>query len=335
MSTVLAVRETTLAIGEVESLADAFIKSGFFADAKSQSQAIVKIIAGQELGFGPMASMTGVYIVKGKVSLSANLMAAAVKKSGRYNYRVRELTDNAAEIEFFERTGNAWESIGKSRFSADDAKKAGLLGNSTWQQYPRNMLFARAMSNGVKWFTPDIFGGPLYTPEEMGATVNGETGEVIDDDARSVVIDQIIKERGATKEPHAPRPWLPAALGANLLRWADELHDAAPLSSGWKGALIKNLAVGLGGEANRRHFLEVVFNVSSATQLSDGQWGAIKRWIGLTKIEDDGGVQWLPSEHFVQESAAWAAAHPLAEDADLLQAAAANPHSVYATGGES
>jgi len=29
------------------------------------------------------------------------------------------------------------------------------------------MLFARAMSNGVKWFTPDIYEMPVYVPEEM------------------------------------------------------------------------------------------------------------------------------------------------------------------------
>ncbi len=28
------------------------------------------------------------------------------------------------------------------------------------------MLFARAISNGCKWFTPDVFGGPIYVPEE-------------------------------------------------------------------------------------------------------------------------------------------------------------------------
>lgn len=238
MSTVLAVRETPLAIGEVESLADAFIKSGFFADAKSQSQAIVKIIAGQELGFGPMASMTGVYIVKGKVSLSANLMAAAVKKSGRYNYLVRELTDSVAEIEYFERAATAWQSIGKSRFSADDAKKAGLLSNSTWQQYPRNMLFARAMSNGVKWFTPDIFGGPLYTPEEMGAVVDGE-GDVLVIPAITVTVPTANTAPPTEAELRdivlaTPQGDFWAVCQAHIPRYAENIHR------------LKNAARGLG-----------------------------------------------------------------------------------------
>jgi hypothetical protein len=148
------------------------VKSGFFTDARDSSQAIVKIMAGRELGFGPIASMTGVYIVKGRVSLSANLMAAAVKRTTRYNYRVTEHTDKVCEIEFTE----GGQPCGRSRFTDADAKKAGT---QNMEKYPRNMLFARAMSNGVKWYCPDVFGGPIYTPEEMGASTN-EDGEVIE-----------------------------------------------------------------------------------------------------------------------------------------------------------
>ena len=38
-----------------------------------------------------------------------------------------------------------------------------------WRKYPKNMLFARAISNGVKWHCPDVMNGqPVYTPDEMG-----------------------------------------------------------------------------------------------------------------------------------------------------------------------
>ena len=92
-------------ISSVDDLArvgEVFVKSGFFADTRDAAQAIVKVMAGQELGFAPIASMTGVYIVKGKVSLSANLIAAAVKRSGRYTFRVRKHDATICEIEFFE-----------------------------------------------------------------------------------------------------------------------------------------------------------------------------------------------------------------------------------------
>lgn len=169
----VAVPPSALNLADLRTLGEVYAKSGFFSDTRDAAQAIVKIMAGQELGFGPIASMTGVYIVKGRVSLSANLIAAAIKRSGPYNYRVREHGDEACEIEFFEHG----QSVGTSRFTATDAKRAGT---QNMDKFPRNMLFARAMSNGAKWYCADIFGGPVYTPDELGARVDGETGEVID-----------------------------------------------------------------------------------------------------------------------------------------------------------
>ena len=177
MTTALTKINTVEDLGQLGQI---FVKSGFFADTRDAAQAIVKVMAGQELGFAPIASMTGVYIVKGKVSLSANLMAAAIKRSGKYNFRVRKLDAKECELAFFERAGDKWEEIGVSSFSLAEANQAGLTGSSTWKNFPRNMLYARAMSNGAKWYCPDVFGGPIYTPDELGAVVDGETGEVID-----------------------------------------------------------------------------------------------------------------------------------------------------------
>ena len=41
------------------------------------------------------------------------------------------------------------------------------------------MLFARAMSNGVKWYTPDVFAGPVYVPEEMETVTQDVAHEVV------------------------------------------------------------------------------------------------------------------------------------------------------------
>jgi hypothetical protein len=162
-------------LDEIMKLGATLSQSGYFQDAKDAAQAVVKVLAGRELGFGPITSMTGVYIVKGKVTLSANLIAAAIKRSGRYNYRFVSHNDRECVLEFFEQG----QSVGKSGFTIEEAQRAGLTINSTWKSYPRNMLFARALSNGAKWFCPDVFGGPIYTPDELGAEVDGDTGEMI------------------------------------------------------------------------------------------------------------------------------------------------------------
>ena len=143
------------------SIAETFFQSGMFVDIKSSSQATVKILAGQEFGIPPFAAMSGIHLIQGKPTIGAGLMAQRVKKSGKYTYNVLQLTDAICEIEFIQLPKTI---LGKSSFTIDDAKKAGT---KNIDRFPKNMLFARAISNGVRWFTPDIYDSVVYVPEEM------------------------------------------------------------------------------------------------------------------------------------------------------------------------
>ena len=174
-------QELTRYDGDMDTmqLGKVLASSGYFQDARDAAQAIVKVLAGRELGIGPVASMTGIYIVKGRVTLSANLMAAQIKRSGKYDYAVRQMDDHGCVIEFFQGA----QSIGVSSFVEADAKLAGLTGGDNWKKFPRNMYFSRAMSNGAKWYCPDVFSGPVYTPDELSGGASYEdaaTGEIID-----------------------------------------------------------------------------------------------------------------------------------------------------------
>lgn len=164
-----------------ERLGAVLVKSGFFADARDEAQAIVKILAGAELGFGPIASMQGVYIVKGRVTLSANLVGAAIQRSGKYGYAIEALTNDKCTLRFYNSTQQGAglpRQTFESTFTMDDAKKAGLAGGN-YDKFSRNMLFARALTNGARWFCPEVFNGPIYTPDELGAEVDDE-GRVIE-----------------------------------------------------------------------------------------------------------------------------------------------------------
>jgi hypothetical protein len=194
---------------ELDSLAelgDALRSSGFFKDVASVAQASVKVLAGRELGLGPVEAMRSLHIIEGKIEMSADLLAQRVKAHPKYDYRVVELTNTRCEIAFcqFDSEGVAQE-LGSSVFTMDDAERAGLVRPRTpWVSYPRNMLFARAVSNGVAWFCPDVAGGgriyvdgEIQGPEYVGneselarfepvivelpsgeATVDTQTGEI-------------------------------------------------------------------------------------------------------------------------------------------------------------
>lgn len=168
----------------------AMAASGYFTDASKVAEAAVKVMAGYEMGFGPFAAMTGIHIIKGKPAIGSNLIAAAIKRHPLYNYKVVEHDNKVCKIEFYENWNGTFEMVGVSEFSIEDAAKAGLSTNpknETWTKYPKNMLFSRAISNGAKFYCPDVFGGsPTYTPEELGANVDEDenviAGEIVDVD---------------------------------------------------------------------------------------------------------------------------------------------------------
>lgn len=147
-------------VNDIMIMAKTFAESGMFTDAKAMGQAFVKIQAGQEIGIPPFAAMSGIHIIQGKPTIGAGLIASTVKGSGKYDYKVVIMDEKQCSIDFYQ----GKEMIGNSTFTIEDAKKA-LTKNI--DKFPKNMLFARAISNGVKWFCPDVFSGPVYVPEEM------------------------------------------------------------------------------------------------------------------------------------------------------------------------
>jgi hypothetical protein len=149
------------------TLAQMFVKSGWFAELRDVAQAVVKMQCGAEAGFGPMASIMGIHVVQGKPVWGSNLMAAAIKRSGRYNYRVQVASDDECVIEFFE----GGQSVGTARFSIKEAEHAGLASKDNWRKYASDMLFARALSRGCRRYCPDVFGGiTAYVPEDLQTT---------------------------------------------------------------------------------------------------------------------------------------------------------------------
>lgn len=166
---------------QIKGIAQAMAMSGMFPDVgKDIAKAMVKIMAGQEMGIAPFQAMSDIAIIQGKAAAGGNIHASKVKGSAKYDYKVLEWTATGCRIEFFEKLpGGKKDSLGISEFNEADAKAAQLFGKDNWKKYPRNMYFNRAMTNGVRTYCPDALNGVnAYTPEELGATVD-EDGRVI------------------------------------------------------------------------------------------------------------------------------------------------------------
>lgn len=119
---------------------------------------------GDALGVPYTQVMQTMVVARGKMTMSADLMGAVVRRAG-HKLRLREDGD----------------SVTATLIRADDldyeftvtwdkakAQAAGLWGSrGPWQQYPRQMLRARAITEVCRQGASDALAGTVYTPEEL------------------------------------------------------------------------------------------------------------------------------------------------------------------------
>jgi hypothetical protein len=151
-------------------LGKVFFESGMFKDIKSASQAMVKIIAGREMGLTPIQSMNNLFVLEGKVGFETKVFLSKVKKSGRYDYSVKFIYGNdekleACETTFYSLRNDEQKEIGTSRFSIFDAARLGLINKQNYKNYLDLMLFYRAATKGIKMFCPDVLDGAVLREE--------------------------------------------------------------------------------------------------------------------------------------------------------------------------
>lgn len=202
--TVAAAVAPVMSVDQIWMTCVRFTRSGRFKQNKTAEQAFVSIMAGQELGIGAYTAMNNLHIIEGKVTMSAALVGAMVKKSPEYDYRIVQHDVQQCEIAFFERG----QDVGHSTFTMADAQQANLVkAGGAWNTYPKAMLFARALTQGARWYTPNVFMGAIYTPDELGAQVRiGATDDDIEYDVAGInLVDDKVGAANAANAIAAPQ----------------------------------------------------------------------------------------------------------------------------------
>ncbi len=212
-----------MSLREVQRLAEEFALSQAFKPARGESVSdiAVKIMLGREMGLSPALAAQNLYVVHGRATLNSGTIAAMIKKHPDYNYKVRDHSKDACTVAIYEKWDDQWEEIGAATFTIADAKQAGLVkSGGAWTSYPQNMVFARALTNAARWYAPDVFGGPIYTPDE----IEGEF-RVIDDGAGGIAAapDQPHSVSKPAAREDAPKPE-PTALSRTP--WDESMHTA-------------------------------------------------------------------------------------------------------------
>lgn len=172
MANEVALRPPALRLTEAEArnYAAAFAASGMFKGAGSRmtpDECLVVIMAGQEFGWGPAAALMNLHVIEGRPELSADAQARFIKASGKYEYRVTEHTNERCEITVLDVPSG--EVLAVETYTWEDAVMAGLVGRGNWKKSPRNMLFARCISNVSAFHCPDALPMRTYALGEISA----------------------------------------------------------------------------------------------------------------------------------------------------------------------
>jgi hypothetical protein len=151
---------TQVALGDMQVMASAIVKSGLFG-MKTPDQALALMIVASAEGRHPGSVASDYHIIQGRASLKADSMLARFQQSGG-RVEWHDHTNEKVAATFSHPAG------GSLRIDWDmaRAKAAGLGGKDNWKSYPRQMLRARVISEGVRATFPAVLNG-MYTPEEV------------------------------------------------------------------------------------------------------------------------------------------------------------------------
>jgi len=195
-----------------QRLASLFALSGLFTDSGTKerplskeeaiAQAFVKIELGESMGFTPAESMQGIDIIKGRPAVGAHLRSARMKAAG-YDWKFARHDDKGCKILLY-RHGkpllNADGMQAASEFTEAEAARINKGRDGTikdnWKNAPKNMYFARCITNAQRWYAPDVLNPRILSTEEAI-----DLEEVIAETAARPVEPQ---RKSKPKEPEKP-----------------------------------------------------------------------------------------------------------------------------------
>jgi len=145
---------------EIENMAIAVSKSKLFG-INTPEQAMSLMILCQAEGLHPGIAMRDYHLIQGRPALKADAMLARFQQAGG-KVEWKEYTDAKVTGLFSHPAGGTLELS----WSLEQAKRIGIANKDNWKNYPRAMLRARVISEGIRSVYPGCVVG-VYTPEEV------------------------------------------------------------------------------------------------------------------------------------------------------------------------
>lgn len=153
---------------ELQGMAAAIARSGLFG-MKTPEQAMALMLVAQSEGLHPATITQDYDIIQQRAARKTHSVLARFQQAGG-TVEWHQLDEQTADATFSHKAG------GKLRmtWTFDQAKRAGLTGKDNWKNYPRAMLRARCIAEGIRAVYPAALGGMQVSEEVQDMTAVGE-----------------------------------------------------------------------------------------------------------------------------------------------------------------
>lgn len=145
---------------DMRAMADVAAKSRMFG-FKSADEALAIMLLCQGEGLHPAIAMRDYHVIQGRPALKADAMLARFQQAGG-SVKWTKYQDDVVSGVFAHPAGGELEVT----WTMAQAKAIGLATKDNWKNYPKAMLRARCISEGIRTVYPGCIVG-VYTPEEV------------------------------------------------------------------------------------------------------------------------------------------------------------------------
>lgn len=153
------------AVSDMQTMAQAVAKSGLFG-MKTPEQALALMLVAQAEGQHPATITQDYDIIQGKACRKTHSVMARFQQMGG-KVQWHELTDKVADATFSHPAGGSL----RLKWTIEQAKAANLTGKDNWKNYPRAMLRARCIAEGVRAVYPAAIGGMMVSEEAQDSPI--------------------------------------------------------------------------------------------------------------------------------------------------------------------
>lgn len=231
---------TLYSVRDMGTMADAIARSGLFG-MKSPDQALALMLVAQSENRHPATITQDYDIIGGKACRKTHsVMARFQQMGGKVEWHA--LSEVEADATFSHPAGGSL----RIKWTIEQARKASLIGKDNWKNYPRAMLRARCIAEGVRAVYPAAIGGMLLAEEAQ--------------DTAPAVTEKVVTGEVLRDEPKALPPYSAEAMVSNL--------------ESWSGLI----------DSGKRTAEEIIGMVSTKYTLSDAQKEAIRN-LGCVVVE--------------------------------------------------